>query len=179
MPAIIIGLVPKGFLIEKRRHSAVRLVGWPQHPSIVSGWSINNVFPSAQSIAGNSHYSKSQIHSSLSVAPTKQFLFTCFSTIKRYTDTLKIPTNRKISVYRAGASLVLFPWESFSRWQQGSTISETTLVIWAQVVINATVRKVIARISKGFFGSWANHRGLNLPFRAIYTKCSTLHRELK
>lgn len=44
-------------------HSAVRLVGWPQHPSIVSGWSINNVFPSAQSIAGNSHYSKSQIHS--------------------------------------------------------------------------------------------------------------------
>ena len=45
--------------------AAARLVGWPQHPSIVSGWSINNIFPFS-SIVRNSHYSKSQIHYTLS-----------------------------------------------------------------------------------------------------------------
>ena len=49
--------------------------GWPQHPSIVSRWSINTVFPFTppSDLTRHSHYSKSQINSSLSVAPTIPF----------------------------------------------------------------------------------------------------------
>ena len=70
--AIIIGLVPKGFMI----HSAVRLVGWPQHPSIVSRWSINNyVFPlalaqSPATVIIQSHKYTLSFHQTIAQKPT-------------------------------------------------------------------------------------------------------------
>lgn len=77
--AIIIGLVPKGFMI----HSAVRLVGWPQHPSIVSGWSINNyVFPlalaqSPATVIIQSHKYTLSFHQTIAQKPTTMTPFMC------------------------------------------------------------------------------------------------------
>ena len=75
---IIMPIKSGEFDCRKQQQSVCRssISGWPQHPSIVSGWSINTVFPFRlqwSDLTRHSHYSKSQINSSLSVAPTILF----------------------------------------------------------------------------------------------------------
>ena len=99
--------------------AAARLVGWPQHPSIVSGWSINNIFPFS-SIVRNSHYSKSQIH-----WYTLSFHNARAAEVTRPRSSVQSSKETAIGAARR---------KNVCRWAGPSE----TLVIWAKVAINAT-----------------------------------------